>query len=242
VLDVKTSLRFAALAIALGTTLAAGTVLAQEINGGVRPTGPYRPNTGAVGGAPVSGPQSQPQAQPQRPRSPIAVIDISRIFKEYPRFRAMLDEMKKDVDAAEAALRREGEELQNLAKQMKQYGAGTPDYRRIEETISSRSIQLQTEKSRQQRAFMDREAKIYFDVYSQIENEVAYFAQRYGFEMVLRFNDVEMDNPGDRQKILQAVNKAVVYHHPQLDITQPILDRLTRPEAARPQGVIPGTR
>jgi Skp family chaperone for outer membrane proteins len=229
VLDVKKSLRSAALAIVLGATLA-GSVLAQA-NGPVR-NGPI------TGGAPVA------QPQPQRPRSPVAVVDISRIFKENQRFRAMLDQMRKDVEGAEAALRKEGEELRGLANQLKQYQPGTADYRRTEEAVATRNAQLQLKKNFQQKEFMEREAKIYFDVYSQVEQEVAYVAQRYGFEMVLRFNDVEMDNPGDRQKILQAVNKAVVFHHPLLDITQPVLERLNRPETARPVngGLVPGQR
>ncbi len=138
----------------------------------------------------------QAQGQPQpRSRGNIAVIDVSKIFKEHQRFRAQLEDMKKDVDAAESSLRRERDEIKKMAEEMQQrYKVGSPDYKRMEEQIATRSSNLQLRMNLQKRDFMEKEADIYFYVYKEIEKEVTNFARSRGIDLVLRFNDVEMDS------------------------------------------------
>ena len=199
----KISLRFAT-ALACLLTLTA-IALAQ----GVRP--PARPQSGGSGA--------------------VAVIDISKIFKEHPGFRAKLDDMKKDVQAAETALRKDRDGIKNMVDQLKQYTAGSPNYKRLEEQIATAQAQLQLKMNLQKKGFMEREAKVYYEVYKQIENEVKYFAQRHGISLVLRYNNIDM-NPDDRQKVLAGVNKAVVFQN-NIDITYDILERIRPPENAR---------
>ena len=60
------------------------------------------------------------------------------------------------------------------------------------------------------------------------------FADQAGIDLVLRYNG-EKINPEDRASVLQGVNRALVYHRGDLDITNEILDRLNRQRVfARP--------
>ena len=171
----------------------------------------------------------------------VAVIDISKIFKEHPRFRAMLDQMKVDVENAEGGMRKDRDEIKNMVEQLKTFAVGSPNYKQMEERVATANAQLQLKMSLQKNDFMNREASIYYDVYQEIEKEVAYFAQRHGIALVLRYNDVDM-NAQDRQTVLAGVNKAVVYQN-NIDITYDILERLkqmNRPgPVAGPQGTDP---
>lgn len=181
----------------------------------------------------------------------VAVIDISKIFKEHPGFRAKLDDMKKDVGAAETALRKDRDNIKQMVEQLRQqYQPGSPDYKQQEERIATAQAQLQLKMNLQKKDFMEREAKIYYEVYKQIEAEVRYFAQRHGISLVLRYNDIDM-SPEDRQKVLAGVNRAVVYQN-NIDITYDILNRLRRQGGrenrnvdnrnrnTRPGGLVPG--
>jgi len=170
----------------------------------------------------------------------IAVIDISRIFKEHKRFRAALEDMKKDVEAAESSLRKEGDDIKKLVEQMKaQYTPGSPQYKQQEELIATKQAQLQLRMNLQKKNFMEQEAKIYYNIYQEIEQEVKYFAQRHNINLVLRFNNIQM-SPDNRQKVLAGVNRAVVYQN-NIDITYDILQRLNGPErnARRQDGFLP---
>lgn len=184
--------------------------------------------------------QAQQARAQQTSAGSVAVIDISRIFKEHKRFRQSLEDMKKDVEAAESGLRKENDEIKKLVDQLKSgpFTQGSPQYKQQEELIATRNAQLQLKMNLQKRTFMQQEAKIYYNVYTEIEQEVKYFAQRYGINLVLRYNNIEM-NPNDRAKVLAGVNRAIVYQN-NIDITNDILKRLNGDAARKVGPQIPG--
>ena len=172
----------------------------------------------------------------------VAVIDISRIFKEHQRFRASLENMKKDVETAEAGLRKDAEDIKKMVANLQKdspFAPGSPQYKQQEELIATKQAQIQLKMNLQKKEFMEREAKIYYQVYTEIEKEVAMFAQRYGINLVLRYNKVDM-SPENRQQVLAGVNRAVVYQN-KIDITDDILRKLNPQVSVRPNGPrIPG--
>jgi Skp family chaperone for outer membrane proteins len=209
VLDVKNSLRCAALATSLALAFAATAAVAQ-VPVARPPVGTQSPQVRPQTAAPTGG--------------AVAVIDISKIFKEHRGFRAKLEDMKKDVAAAETSLKAERDEMKKVADQAKQFTVGSPDYKRAEERLATMQAQLQLRVNLQKKEFMDKEAHIYYEVYTQIEKEVADFARRHGISLVLRYNDIDM-NPEVRENVLAGVNRAVVYQN-NIDITFDILDRI----------------
>ncbi|MFM7413217.1 MAG: hypothetical protein ACKO6E_08415, partial [Planctomycetota bacterium] len=70
--------------------------------------------------------------------------------------------------------------------------------------------------------FMDREAKVYLQVYNEIERAVSQFARDNGIAVVLRFDGDPVDAT-DRNRILGSITKPIVYHDPQIDITADVL-------------------
>lgn len=181
---------------------------------------------------------SQLMAQAPAPRRPaarpsggaVAVIDISKIFKDHKRFKKMLDDLKRDVQAAENEVKQDRDLMQKKVEELKRYKSGTPTYKKLEEEIATWQSQMQVKINLQKRDFMEAEAKIYFQVYNEIQNEVKYFAQRHGIGLVLRYNSAEI-KANDRQSVHMGINKAVVYQN-SIDITFDILDRLQPPERA----------
>ena len=176
------------------------------------------------------------------------MIDVSKIFKEHTRFKKMLDDMKRDVQAAENELKADRDKVKAEIEKLKQYAQGSPTYKQQEERVATMQSQLQVKVNLQKRDFMEKEAKIYYQVYQEVQREVAYFAQRHGISLVLRFNGNAIDQ-NDRQSVLAGVNKAVVFQN-NIDITYDILDRLnprtgntTGGGAPRSNGgLIPGRR
>lgn len=190
-------------------------------------------------------------AQAQQSAGSVAVIDISKIFKQHARFRASLEDMKKDVEAAEAGLRKDAEEIKKMAQDLQSpgnpYAAGSPQYKQQEELIATKQAQVQLKMNLQKKEFMEREAKIYYNVYTEIEAEVKRFATRYNINLVLRYNDIDM-SPDNRQQVLAGVNRAVVYQN-NIDITDDILRVLNPPTGGggvnpnvRTGGLVPGQR
>jgi Skp family chaperone for outer membrane proteins len=180
--------------------------------------------------------------QPARVAAPtsIALVDVTYIFKNHPRYKAMMDELKGEVERAEARWKAEAEKIKRDAERIQDFRAGTPDYKNIEEDVVRKQSDLQARIKLEQKDLMQREAKIHFNVYQEILQEVTYYCQTNNIGVVVRFNGdpVNAEKPDD---ILRGMNQQVIYYHKDLDITPIIMKRFTaRPATGGPIGVRPG--
>jgi Skp family chaperone for outer membrane proteins len=167
---------------------------------------------------------AQQGAQPQAPGG-IALLDVSRVFKEHARFNSEMNGMKAQVQAAEATMKRKANELQQRREELKDLATGSPDYKRLEEIVATATAKIQVDLQLQRKDFLLKEAKIYHMVYREVQQEVEYFANRYGISAVLRFSNdqANVENPDE---VLRDINKSVVWFSPHLDITNDILRSL----------------
>lgn len=168
---------------------------------------------------------ARPPVRPAYSGSPVALVDISYIFKEHVRFKGKMTQMKADVDRAEAEVKEIRNNIVRLSERLRDYTPGTPDYKSIEEEITNRQATLAARVQLQKKEFLQREAKIYYDTYQEVFSEVDYFAKANGIAMVLRFNGDPVEK-GIPQSVLQHINKPVVWYAQDRDITKVVLDRL----------------
>lgn len=172
--------------------------------------------------------------QQGRPVGPVAILDLTYIFKNHARFQAMTEAMRAEVDAAEKQLSAERDAMQNLAKNLEQYKRGTPEFKQIEEELIKRQNDLQLKVNLQKKTFLEQEAKIYYTIYQEVNDHVRYFADTNGISLVLRFNGDPIDR-NDPQEVLKELNKSVIYYNRAIDITPIILEKLSQAAPSRPQ-------
>jgi Skp family chaperone for outer membrane proteins len=180
----------------------------------------------------VSPAQAPAQGQGRPTGHNIAVVDVSVIFKKHVRFLAMIEKFKKDVQAAEAKLKTEYEQIKALQEQLKGLTPGSPDYKQMEQRIAHSGADWQVKQQTQKKDLMEYEGRIYFQVYRELDDSVKRFAQKNGIALVLRYASDPVDDPNDRNEIVRGINKSVVYVDPALDITDWILQDLNRSSAA----------
>ncbi len=173
----------------------------------------------------------------------VAVVDIPHIFKNFTRFKQAMEDIKKDVDGFRDYMNEKQQQLRSQAEKLQLYKAGTDEYRDVEESIARLRMEVELERAKRQKEIMEREARVYFNAYREVEAAVDAFASERGIGLVLHYSGEEMD-PNSRDSIMQGINRVVVYQD-RLDITRIILDQLNRgtpstPTATRP--VIPGQR
>ncbi len=184
---------------------------------------------------PTAAPAAAPAARPASPALQCAVVDVGYIFKNHARFKAEMDKMKDQVMAAENALKAEQERIKGLMDQLKGYNPGTPEYRKFEGEVAKAQGDFSVNAQLQKKDFMDREAKVYWQVYAEIERAVSQFARENGIAVVHRFDGDPVD-AADRNRILGSITKPIVYFDPQIDITPNILKMLNGASvAAQPQ-------
>jgi Skp family chaperone for outer membrane proteins len=164
----------------------------------------------------------QPAARRSSPS--IAVIDIGHLFKNYTLFSKAMEDIKADFEQFEKEARERQDQIRKMAENLKATPAGSPEYRNLEEQIAAATTQLRLDMGRKQKERVEEEAKIYFNAYRRVEWEVQKFADRFGIDLVVRFNSEQMD-PSKPESVLQGINRFVVYHR-SLNITDQILKNL----------------
>jgi Skp family chaperone for outer membrane proteins len=224
VLNVKSAahLSFNSLLLASCILLAIGIANAQTRTAQV----PTRPDAQAVRAATVPG-------------TVVAVVDVSVIFENHAGFKNAMEQMKQEVQQYEEEVRVRSQALSKERDEMMQFSPGSPEYEKRERALADKAAKLQVDTQMKKKEFLQRESKVYYQVYQEVSNAVREFAEMKGIDLVLRYNGEEM-KPDDRTSVLQGVNRALVYQR-NLDITREILDRLNRAPrvSARPR---PATR
>jgi len=174
------------------------------------------------GARPPAGPPAA--AAPAVAGTSVAVIDIAYIFKNHVRFNGQMNDMKRDIEAYDAAMRDETTKINKKQETMTAFNPNSKEFKAADEELAHLKSDFQIKVAAKRREFLEQEAKVYYGIYREIEDSVAMFAQRNRIGLVLRYTGDEM-KPDDRASVLQGVNKPVVYQD-RLDITQHILNQL----------------
>lgn len=178
----------------------------------------------------------------------VAIVDLTYIFANHIRFKALVEDMRKDVEAAENDLKGAKESIEKLAESLDNYNKASKEFKELEEDLAKRQADLQVQVNIQKRNFMEQEAKIYLQIYREVLDHVKHHAEKYGISLVLRFNGDPIEGD-DLQGVMRELNRQVVYHNRAIDITPIVLEacnagagtvRQGRPVG--PAGVAPGPR
>jgi Skp family chaperone for outer membrane proteins len=182
-----------------------------------------------------------PATAPAPAGTSVAVIDVAYIFKNHVRFNGQMNDMKRDIEAFDASIRGEQQNFAKKRETLTQFSPTSDQYKKAEEELARIKSELDIKVAVKRREFLEQEAKVYYNIYREVEETVAVFAQRNGIRLVLRYSGDEM-KAEDRASVLQGVNRPVVYQYG-LDITTHVLNQLnagaTMPAGAG--GVAPPT-
>lgn len=163
----------------------------------------------------------------------VAVVDVSYIFKNHKRHQATIEAMKAEMNTTEADLKTDSQKIRQMEEQRNTYNVGTKEYKELDEELARRVAEFKLKMDRLRKDFMEREAKIYYQTYLEVNNAVKYYAQRHDIGLVTRFNGDKVD-VNRREDVLRLINQTVVYQN-QIDITPDILALINRDAATKPQ-------
>lgn len=174
----------------------------------------------------VSEASAQNQAGANASKFGVAVVDVGYIFKNHQRFKSTMEGMKGEMQGLETSLKSKRENIATKEQERNGYNLGTADYKRADEELTRMQADFNVEMTQLRKDFLEREAKVYYQTYLEVDETVSYYAQRQNIGLVLRFNG-EAPNANRRDEVLRAINKPVVYQN-SIDITPDILALLNR--------------
>ena len=161
----------------------------------------------------------RPAVSPQAGSTPnIALLDVSYIFKNHPRFKAMMDEMKSDVDRAESDVNRDAmrsaSSSSNWRVSAKAVRTTKPWKKRSPASEADLTVKVQL----QRKEFLCARQRFITTFIRKSSRKSTITAANKGIDMVLRFNGdpVDVDKP---DSVLSYINKPVVWYDKSRDIT-----------------------
>ncbi|MEK6238676.1 MAG: OmpH family outer membrane protein [Planctomycetales bacterium] len=173
--------------------------------------------------------------------SGVAIVDLSRVFKSHPGFKADTEAMKREVQASDTYFKGQQEKVKGMAKNLKRFNPGTIDYKREEAALAQYGAKIEAEFKLKRKDLVMQEAAVYDKTYKEISEEVRRYASNYNLALVLRYTGKPPTTPGVPQhpkQVMAQLNKAVVYHNPAVDITETIIRSLAAKYPAAPRGPI----
>ncbi len=175
----------------------------------------------------IQGQQRSPAGGKDLPHK-VGLIDMAQVFKDYEKFKTLREGLQAQIEQSDAQAKQMLAEMQALQEQAKsgQLKQGSPEYQQIEEQLITKKGQLEAFRQVQQREFLRKESEIYKQVYLEVQDMVSKFAEHFNYTLIVRFNRSKVDEAENPQEVIQSMNRQVVYHRGQDDITPRIVDAL----------------
>jgi Skp family chaperone for outer membrane proteins len=166
----------------------------------------------------------QQVAGQNRPGTTIALLDIEEVFQNYKRYKAMLDDVRKDEQALDTFVRGKAKELNTMQVELRDYKPGTANYSQLEKRIATLKAETTVEAELKRKDFIIRRSKASHAAYQDITRTVARFAESNGINLVMAYDKREVD-PTNPNQVLTEINRRVVYQR-SLNITKYIIEQL----------------
>ncbi len=180
--------------------------------------------------APATPPPVNPAAvnPAVRTQHQVGLIDMAHIFKNYQKFTVLTESLQAEIKATDDQAKLMVERLQTQQQVLTSgnLAEGSPEFARAEAQLLEMQSSLQAFQRKAQREFLIKEADIYKTVYLEVETAVAQYATYYHYTLVLRFNRQSVDVAENPRDIISGMNRQVVYHRTDDDITDVILNFL----------------
>lgn len=193
--------------------------------------------------APAIG-QTQPATAAPAAPVKIGLVDMARVFKEYNKFEDMRASLKAEMEVALAEAKAIAAQAEKVKEELKLLKPGSAEYIKRESDLAQLSSDFETKRKLANVQYQRKEAEIFQDIYVDSVGVIKLYAEHFKFSMVMRFNSAEIDK-SDPKTLANGLNKLVIYHRPQDDITDAVIDYLNRKytptKPAVPQTATPGT-
>ena len=156
----------------------------------------------------------------------IGLIDMAHIFKEYDKFKDLREELKAEISQSDARARQMAQQLKALQSELKMRKPGSPQYIELDRQLVKRATEFEAFRKVAQRDFLRKESQIYKRIYLEVSDTAKLYANWNKFTLIMRFTRESLETTADPRKVIEGMNRQVVFFRPADDITEPVLKYL----------------
>lgn len=163
----------------------------------------------------------------------VYVLNVNKVFQDYEKFKRLRDGLKGDIEATENQLRASENIIKGKIESLNSL-TNAADRDKVEKEVADLKFQFEKDRRKYQAEFLTKEAAIYSTVYKEMTDLVGEYCGKYGIHLVLRLKaEADESNP---QAVLQTLSREVVFHHPNLDLTEAMSTALNQRQTAAATG------
>jgi Skp family chaperone for outer membrane proteins len=179
-----------------------------------------------VGLLAISSLSAQRPAPPSAPRNGVALVDVAAVSQKCARLTQSLEALKTEYESHSAEFKKEADAGNQLTEKARQLPAGSPERKKLEQEILKKRADYELHGKRITEDTREREGKLYVNMFRELNEELARYAQANGIELILR-NDVPPLDLNDPRSVLQEIQKPIVYQRG-VDVTPVMVEALNR--------------
>jgi Skp family chaperone for outer membrane proteins len=180
----------------------------------------------------LAGPSSTTLAQGTAASSTphkVALIDISRVLKEYKKVDALRSEIKAEIAKSETQRTAMVKQMNIVKDKLKSPNIQQGSAKAVE--LEKQGLKIEAEfnsfKKGERTRILRREAQLLKTIHGEIKAVVKRAADAWGYTLVLRFNSTASD-AATPNNVVGQLQRQVVYHRGEDDITQPVIEYLNK--------------
>lgn len=163
------------------------------------------------------------------PDAKIGLVDLKAVFEKLESFKEQSEALKREVAARERELKPLSAELLEKLEAFKKLPPDQQQARKDE--ILELQKAFKTKFDVEKLVFVKKEADMYDAHYQRIVEEIGRQAERRGLSVVFRIGDTSFDEApaGEKrtpEQVLKVLNRSVVYHRPEVNLTNDVVDAL----------------
>ena len=177
-------------------------------------------------------------AQSPAPKKPIriAVCDLVSVFRNYQRVNDLNTDLKEKQDKLIAEEQQRQQQIQTIQAELEVLAPDSQEYqKRFNETLRQ-TYELEAWKKTHQAQLYAWHYRLTKEMFGQILQVISETARQKGYDLVLFKESEEMDAQDTTSFIRAMMNRKVLYHSPDMDITVSVLTALNiRYQSAPPK-------
>ena len=159
----------------------------------------------------------------------IALIDISKVLKNYKKVDALRAEIKAEIAKSEPHRTSIGKKLETLKKRLGSGSIepGSAKAAELEQQADSLKAELVVFNKNERKRILRREAQLLKTIHGEIKGVVKRAAAHWRYTLVLRFNSTSTEATTPNS-VVGELQRQVVYHRAEDDITKPVIEFLNK--------------
>lgn len=158
----------------------------------------------------------------------VGLIDMAQVFKDYKKFETERESLRPEFQAVQDEEKSVAEKLEAAQKELASgaFKQGSPEFIEREQALTKQVAEFQALRANHQKEMYRRESGIYHAVYNDVQEAVKKFCATYKYTLVMRFSRDELSS--DPQKLMQGLNRPVVFFQPEDDLTDSVIEYLNQ--------------